>query len=98
MLVFSHENLIAENHYDTLFTGRANNATYLPGQNAFFASLQANGVRQTIGGHDHIHQRSIVTSPDGKSQLHELIAASESSKFYDPRALTATGFQGQKVT
>ena len=57
-------------------------------QNTFFASLQNNDVKYFISGHDHIHQRSIVASPDGKSKVEELITASNSSKFYTPKALT----------
>ena len=57
-------------------------------QNAFFASLQNNDVKYYISGHDHIHQRSIITSPDGASKVQELICASNSSKFYTPEALT----------
>ena len=40
-------------------------------QNAFFASLQNNEVKYYISGHDHIHQRSIIKSPDGFSNVQE---------------------------
>ena len=84
--VFSHQPLIAENHQDSPFTGY----TYANPdmQNAFFASLQANGVKYYISGHDHVHQRSIVTSPDGLSRVQEIIGSSDSSKFYTPNSLT----------
>jgi len=63
--VFSHQNLMGENHQDTLFQGYADaNPTM---QNDFFASLQNNDVKYHISGHDHIHQRSIIMSPDGLS-------------------------------
>ena len=82
--VFSHQPLIAENHQDTMFSGYTNaNPDW---QNAFFASLQNNDVKYFISGHDHIHQRSIIASPDGKSNVQEIIAASNSSKFYTPKA------------
>ncbi len=55
-------------------------------QNAFFASLQSNNVKYFISGHDHIHQRSLISSPDGLSKVQQLICASDSSKFYTPKA------------
>jgi hypothetical protein len=54
------------------------------GQNSFFASLNKNGVRLYLGAHDHIHHRSVIKSPDGKSQIQEIIAAGLSTKFYSP--------------
>jgi hypothetical protein len=66
-------------------------------QNAFFASLQNNGVKYFMSGHDHIHQRSIIASPDGKSQVEEIISASNSSKFYTPKTLDDPKWFGQKV-
>jgi hypothetical protein len=88
--VFSHQPLIAEDHQDTIFNGYtyANPAW----QNAFYASLRNNGVRYYISGHDHIHQRSIIASPDGQSQVEELICASCSSKFYTPKPLSNSGW------
>jgi hypothetical protein len=92
--VFSHQPLIAENHQDTMFSGYTNaNPDW---QNTFFASLQNNGVKYFISGHDHIHQRSIITSPDGKSEVEEIISASNSSKFYTPKALNDAKWFGQK--
>jgi hypothetical protein len=88
--VFSHQPLIAENHQDSPFAGQ----TYANPdmQNAFIASLQANDVKYYISGHDHMDQRSIVASPDGKSQVQEIIGASDSSKFYTPKALSNAGW------
>ena len=65
-------------------------------QNAFFASLQNNDVKYYVSGHDHIHQRSIITSPDGLSMVQEIIGASNSSKFYTPKALNDAKWFGQK--
>jgi hypothetical protein len=93
--VFSHQNLIGANHQDSLFTGYTNaNPAW---QNAFFASLQDNGVKYYISGHDHIHQRSIITSPDGASKVEQLICASDSSKFYTPKPAMDPKWYGQKV-
>ena len=92
--VLAHQPLIAENHQDTMFSGYTNaNPDW---QNDFFASLQNNGVKYYMSGHDHIHQRSIITSPDGKSAVEEIISASNSSKFYTPKALNNATWFGQK--
>jgi hypothetical protein len=94
VFVFSHQPLIAENHQDSLFSGYTNANPDM--QNAFLASLQNNNVKYFISGHDHIHQRSIITSPDGISKIQELICASNSSKFYTPKPLTDSKWYGQK--
>ena len=92
--VFAHQPLIAESHQDTMFSGYTNaNPDW---QNTFFASLLDNGVKYFMSGHDHIHQRSIIASPDGKSQVEEIISASNSSKFYTPRDLADAKWFGQK--
>jgi hypothetical protein len=80
--VFGHKNLIGENHSDNLLG--SNPAQNAPARNTFIGSLYNNGVRYYISGHDHIHQRSIITSPDGTSSVMEIIGASDSSKFYTP--------------
>jgi len=92
--VFSHQPLMAENHYDCPFVGYTDANTNM--QNAFYASLQTNGVRYYIAGHDHIHQRSLVQSPDGLSSVEEIIGASDSTKFYIPYATTNANWKGQK--
>jgi len=92
--VFSHQPLIAEHHQDSPFSGYTDANPAM--QNGLLASLMNNGVRYYIGGHDHIHQRSIVASPDGRSGVEEIIAASNSSKFYTPKSLADAGWRGQK--
>jgi len=92
--VFSHQPLIAENHQDSLFSGYTNaNPDW---QNAFITGLQNNNVKYFISGHDHIHQRSIITSPDGISKIQELICASNSSKFYTPKPVNDPKWYDQK--
>ena len=93
--VFSHQPLIPENHQDSPFVGYTDANTNM--QNAFFASLATNRVKYYISGHDHIHQRSLITSPDGKSKVEEIIGASDSSKFYTPKATNDSKWFGQKV-
>ena len=61
--VFSHQNLMGQNHQDSPFQGYTDANPDM--QNVFYASLADNGVMYYISGHDHIHQRSIVKSPDG---------------------------------
>lgn len=80
--VFAHKGIVTENHLDNLFGSDPSQDT--TGQNNFISSLSNNGVRYFIGGHDHIHQRSIVKSPDSLSQVWEFTEASCSSKFYVP--------------
>ena len=92
--VFSHQPVLGQNHQDTLFSGYADE--HPEWQNAFFASLNDNGVRYFICGHDHLHQRSIIRSPDGKSQVEQLITASLSSKFYTSKPANHRGWRGQK--
>jgi hypothetical protein len=52
--------------------------------NNFIASMQANHVNFVISGHDHQHYESLVTSPNGRSKVYQLITQSASSKFYTP--------------
>ena len=80
--VFGHKGLITENHTDTLLGANPNvNAS---AYNAFESSLQANGVKYYINGHDHMENRALVTSPDGLSSVENVVCASDSSKFYGP--------------
>jgi len=81
--VFGHKGLITENHADNLFG--ANPAADPSSTDAFIGSLANNGVRYYIGGHDHMHDRTVVWTTDGTTaQVKELICASDSSKFYTP--------------
>jgi hypothetical protein len=82
--VIGHKHLISENHADTLF-GDNPSANPAGLQDAFMANLSNNGVRYYMGGHDHMHNRAIVTSPDGASKVQNIIAASDAYKFYIPQ-------------
>jgi hypothetical protein len=81
--VFGHKGLITENHVDTLFgEDPTENA---PQQDAFIKSLFENKARYYIHGHDHMHDRSIVTTTDGSAaKVMQLLCSSDSSKFYIP--------------
>lgn len=93
--VFSHQPMIGEHHQDTLFSGFTDE--HQDWQNRFIASLEQNGVRYFICGHDHIHQRSIIESPDGASTVQQIISGSNSTKFYQPRPMDDPGWHGGKV-
>jgi hypothetical protein len=80
--VFAHKELIGQDHEDTLFG--ATPAGNPIAQSAFIASLQSSGVRYAIGGHDHMHHRSLVASPDGHALVQQIITSSNSYKFYAP--------------
>jgi hypothetical protein len=91
--VFSHQPLIACNHVDSPF-GFLDSA--IDDQNTFYAELVKNKVGYYISGHDHIHSRSMVTSPDGKNSVEQLICAPACPKFYKPRPDDFPGWHGQK--
>jgi hypothetical protein len=93
--VMAHQPLMAESHQDTMFQGYTNANPAM--QNAFYASLQNNNVKYFMAGHDHVNQHSIIASPDGLSSVHEIIGASDSSKFYTPSAVSGANWFGQKV-
>lgn len=84
--VFAHKGLLTCNHADVLFSKSsgtpADNPTYI---DAFMASLAGNNVKYYIHGHDHMHDRSIVTDTNGQNAVHQLLCASDSSKFYVPQ-------------
>ena len=81
--VLAHKDLLGRKHKDNLFgAGNDDNPDM---QNAFFASLSRNGVRYYLCGHDHMHYRSLVTSPDGRSTVQQIIGALDSYKFYTPK-------------
>ncbi|MEW5746847.1 MAG: metallophosphoesterase [Nitrospirota bacterium] len=81
--VFSHKNLIGQNHKDVLFgSSLTSNAA---ARDQFIKSLCDSGVRLHMSGHDHMHHRSIVRTSDGLSSVGQLICSSNSYKFYIPR-------------
>ncbi len=86
--VFSHKGLIDENHVDALFgsTPAADPAS----QDAFITSLYDHDVRYYMQGHDHMHDRSLVSVTSGSpwdagiARVQNILCASDSSKFYTP--------------
>jgi len=80
--VFAHKNLIGQNHVDSLLgSDPADNPDL---RNAFIGLMDSNKVGYVMGGHDHVHQFSLIESPDGLSETRQIICASDSSKFYTP--------------
>lgn len=82
--VFAHKNLIGQNHKDVI-TGKdlAANPTE---RDRFIQVLDSNGVRYCLGGHDHMHHRSIVTDAAQKFNVDQIICSSNSYKFYIPKS------------
>ena len=59
-------------------------------EDAFISSLATNNVHFYISGHDHHHYDSIVRSPLSNYSVHQIISASDSSKFYTPSLPVST--------
>lgn len=84
---FGHKGLVTENHSDNLFNSSNPTASQASKDlmETFMKDLQDNGVRYHMGGHDHMHNRAIVSSPNtGNYKVQNIIAASNSYKFYIP--------------
>ena len=110
--VFSHQPLIASDHEDSPFGYLAFDPTDMTDegdgdvivgvpdntddQNTFYADLVANDVAFYISGHDHMHDRTVVESPDGLSKIDQLIVAPACNKFYHPQ-YDAAEWRGQKT-
>jgi hypothetical protein len=90
--VFSHQPLIASNHEDSPF-GFLDE--HLDDQNLFYSELVANDVAFYISGHDHLHDLSMVKSPDGLSSVSQVISTPSCPKFYYPDYSTPE-WRGQK--
>ena len=88
-MVFGHKNLIGQNHKDNLFNLAHHDQTdqdaHPEMQNAFYALLQRYGVRYYLSGHDHMYNRSLIKSPDGKSEIVQIICGSAFQGFYMPK-------------
>jgi 3',5'-cyclic AMP phosphodiesterase CpdA len=81
--VLGHKPLLGQAHKDNLFG--ADDSAEPDAQNVFYACLCRHGVRYYICGHDHLHHRSLLTSPDGRSTVEQIIGQSDSFKLYTPR-------------
>lgn len=91
--VLSHRGLMGTNHVDGFFG--SNPGSKSSQQNPFYASLADNGVRYMLSGHDHLHNRALVDSPDGLNQVQQIIHMAASTKFYGPASLNSfTSYYG----
>ena len=80
--VFGHKGLVTCQHADVLF---GNSPDLNPAlTDAFINSLASNGVRYYIHGHDHMYDRSFVTTTTGSAKVTQILTSSNSSKFYVP--------------
>lgn len=81
--VFGHKGIITENHVDNLFG--AHPGADPSGENALIQGMAQAGARYYICGHDHMHDRSVVTTTDAATaRIDQIVCASDSSKFYIP--------------
>lgn len=80
--VFAHKNLQGQGNKDNIF-GNDSDAN-LDVQNAFLACLQRNGVRYFFAGHDHMYHHSLIKSPDGQSEVQQILCGSAAHKFFVP--------------
>lgn len=81
--VMAHKNLIGQNHADCLFG--ANSTANQSSRDSFISSLQANKVGFYMGGHDHMHHRSLIANSGGSASVEQVICSSNSYKFYIPQ-------------
>lgn len=82
--VMSHKNLIGQNHADCLFG--ANATSNLASRDSFISSLQANKTGYYMGGHDHMHHRSLIANSTSTAKVEQVICSSNSYKFYVPKS------------
>ncbi len=89
--VLAHKNLIGQNHKDVISGG--NLAANADARNRFIRIMDTNGVGYYMGGHDHMHHRSIVTDSKKEFNVDQIICSSNSYKFYTP----ASGDDGREI-
>jgi len=91
--VFSHKGLVTQDHVDVLFGDSpaasaitVGSTTYQgsPQMDAFITSLNTNKVKLFVCGHDHMHDRSKVSTIDASASVTQIVGASNSNKFYYP--------------
>ncbi|MEN6429380.1 MAG: metallophosphoesterase [Coriobacteriales bacterium] len=81
--VLAHKNLTGGNHRDCLFGGDPNDN--LESRDRFINVLAENDVRYLLGGHDHMHHRSVIADSARSASVKQLICSSNSYKFYIPQ-------------
>ncbi|MGA2960880.1 MAG: metallophosphoesterase [Candidatus Korobacteraceae bacterium] len=97
--VFSHKGLLTLNHSDGLFSQSSGNSSINPTlQDAFISSLVSNGARYLFCGHDHMYDRSLVSTTTGTPAVTQIVTASDSGKFYIPIGNPSNAAYGAGVT
>ena len=86
--VFSHKSMLGEVNKDNQFGG-SNDANPTQANN-FMKALANDGTRYYICGHDHIYNRSEITSPDGTAKVEQITSGSDSSSYFTPGAPFST--------
>lgn len=77
--ILSHRQSMGQNHKESYFQ------SFDP--NPWYASLYDNDVKYHITAHDHIYNRSKVSSPDLQSSITQIISEAGSTKYYSPGEL-----------
>jgi hypothetical protein len=80
--VFSHKNLAGQNHKDGLFGSSL--TSNLAARDTLISTMHSTGARLYMGGHDHMHYRSVIATRSGVHNVQQIICASNSYKFYVP--------------
>ncbi|MBN1981126.1 MAG: metallophosphoesterase [Chitinivibrionales bacterium] len=84
--VFGHKGLIMQHHEDVFFGD--NPTVDSAATNTFIRSLTDNKVHFLICGHDHLHNRALISATDGCGKsIQQIILSGGSYKFYQPPAI-----------
>ncbi len=94
--VLSHKGLMGEDSLGCMFGDSPDSNP--DDQNTFYASLTDNGIKYMISGQDQMHNRALVESPDGLSDVEQIISAGAGTEFYAPAALTDFGEAKKRET
>ena len=94
--VLSYKGLMGAKNLDSLFGDSPDSDP--SDQNIFYASLMDNGVKYMISGNDPIHNRALVESPDGLSDIEQIISAGAGTDLYGPAPLNDFGGAKKRET
>ena len=87
--VLSNRGVMGADSPDSLFGDSADSDP--SDQNIFYASLMDNNVKYMISGKDQIHNRALVESPDGLSDVEQILSTGAGTELYSPAPLTDFG-------
>lgn len=94
VFVMGHKNLYGQNHKDVI-TGSSLTANAAQ-RDRFIQMMDVNNVAYYLGGHDHMHHRSVVVTNSLKTvySAEQIICSSNSYKFYIPNS---NGNDGREI-